>query len=58
MLEWRSYTTVEALPITKKVELIDKMEFAVIALNENVETFVVYIATLSAASTMQVYLLR
>ena len=40
-LTWRSYITAEALPSTKRVELIDKKEFAKAALDENSETFVV-----------------
>ena len=41
-LTWRSYTAAEALQTTiKRVELIDKKEFAKAALNENVEAFVV-----------------
>lgn len=32
---WRSYTAVEVLPITNRVELIDKKAFANIALNNN-----------------------
>ena len=46
-LTWRSYTTIEALPSTKRVELIDKKEFAKAALDENSETFVVHVASLS-----------
>ena len=59
-LEWRSYTTVEALPTTKKVELINKRKFAAIALDKNAKTFVVYVATLSAPTslTTQVYPFR
>ena len=34
-LIWRSYTTTKALPTTKRVELIDKKEFAKAVLNEN-----------------------
>ena len=45
-LTWRSYTTAEALPTTKRVELIDKKEFAKAALDENSETFVVHVASL------------
>ena len=52
-LEWRRYTTAEALPTTQRVELIDKKEFAVAALNENDETFVVHVVTL--ASKMPIY---
>ena len=45
-LTWRTYTTAEALPTTKRVELIDKKEFAKAALDENSETFVVHVASL------------
>ena len=45
-LTWRSYTTAEALPTARRVELIDKHEFAKAALDENSETFVVYVAAL------------
>ena len=46
-LTWRSYTTAEALPTTKRVEFIDKKEFAKAALDEKSETFVVYVASLN-----------
>ena len=48
-LTWRSYTTVKALPTTKRVELINKKEFAKAALDENSETFVVHVASLNLA---------
>ncbi len=48
-LEWRNYTTVEVLSTIKKVELIDKKEFAAVPIDENVKTFLIYIAILSAA---------
>ena len=48
-LTWRSYTTVKALPTTKRVELINKKEFAKAALDENFETFVVHVAFLNLA---------
>ena len=44
-LTWRSYTTAEVLPTTKRVELINKKEFAKVALDEKSETFVVYVAS-------------
>ncbi len=47
-LTWRLYTATEALPTARKVELIDKHEFAKAALDENSETFVVHIAALEA----------
>ncbi len=45
---WSFYTAAEALPTTSCVKLIDKREFAKAALDENLETFVVYITTLEA----------
>ena len=47
-LIWRFYTAVEYLPIIKRIELIDKKEFAKAALNEESKTFVVQIAALEA----------
>ena len=47
-LIWRFYTTAEALSTTKRVKLINKKEFAKAALDENSETFVVYITSLSS----------
>ena len=44
---WKTYTAVEALPITKKMEIIDKREFAAAALNTDNEIFVVHIVTLA-----------
>lgn len=40
------------------MELIDKWEFAAIVLDKNIETFMVYVATLLAALTLaiQIYL--
>ena len=48
-LTWRSYTIAEALPIIKRVELINKKEFAKAALNENSKTFVMHIACFDLA---------
>lgn len=45
----RFYTAVEVLPTTKKMELINKHEFAKAALDKISKTFVVYIATLEAS---------
>ena len=44
-LKWRSYTTAEVLPTTKRVKLINKKEFAKAMLDEKFETFVVYMAS-------------
>ena len=45
---WRSYSAAEALPTTRRIELIDKYEFAKVALDENSETFVLHVAALEA----------
>ncbi len=45
-LQWRSYTTGEVLPTTKRVELIEKKEFAAAALDPEHEVFVVLVAAL------------
>ena len=45
----------EALPKTRKVEIIDKKEFAKMALNADNKTFIVYIAALAEPTTMPIY---
>ena len=47
-LTWRSYTTEEALPTSRRVELIDKKKFAKEAMDENSKTFVVHVLALKA----------
>ena len=47
-LTWRTYTTAEALPTTKRVQIIDQKEFAKTALDPNKEALVVYVATVTA----------
>ena len=48
-LIWRSYTIAKALPNTKQVKLINKKKLAKVALDENSETFVIYVASLNLA---------
>lgn len=48
---WRSYSAAEALPTARRVELIDKHEFAKAALAKNSETFVVHVAALEASQS-------
>ena len=48
-LTWRSYTTAEALLTSKRVELINRKEFAKAALDEKSKTFVVYVVSLNLA---------
>lgn len=46
---------VKTLPTINQVQLIDKYEFARVALDKNSETFVVYIATLETIE-LDIYL--
>ena len=47
-LTWKSYIIAKALPTTKQIELIDKKKFVKAAVDENSETYVIYVATLEA----------
>ena len=55
VLTWRSYTTKEALPTTRRVEFIDKKEFAKAVLDENIKAFVVHVSSLSLRSKMMIH---
>ena len=52
-LQWRSYTIEKALLTTKRVELIEKKEFVVTALDLGYETFVIHVAFLESPSNNQ-----
>ena len=54
-LVWKTYAAAEALPTTRRVEIIDKREFAAAALNADDETFVVYVVALAKPTTMPIY---
>ena len=56
-LRWRTYTTEEALPTTRRVELVGKKEFAAAALDPEHETYVVHVASLSSTplASLNVY---
>ena len=54
-LVWGTYTAAETLPTTRKVEIIDKKEFASVALNANNETFVAHKAALAEPTTMPIH---
>ena len=54
-LTWRSYTAKEALPIIQRVELIDKKEFAKVALDEYIKASVMHMSSLSLRSKMTIY---
>ena len=51
-LTWRSYTAGKALPTTKRIELINKKEFAKATLDKESETFVIHIAILEASPVL------
>ena len=55
-LVWKIYTAAETLPMTKKVEIIDKREFAAVAMNADNKTFVVHVAALAEPTTMPIHL--
>ncbi len=54
-LQWRSYTTGDILPTTRRVELIEKKEFAVVALKPEYEVFVINIAALGVDLDHKMY---
>ena len=43
-LTWRTYTTHKALLTTKQVQIINKKDFIIVALDANSETFVMHMA--------------
>lgn len=45
-LIWRNYLAIKILPITCQIELINKKDFAKVALNENSGAFIIYIVVL------------
>ena len=49
-VRWRTYTTHEALPITRYIELVGKKEFSAVALDPEHETLVVHVASVHVAS--------
>ena len=54
-LTWRAYTNKDVLPTTRKVELIDKKEFAKAALDENIEAFILYVSFLCLRLKMTIH---
>ena len=47
-LRWRTYTTKEALPTTRRIELVGKKEFTAVALDLEHETYVVHVGSVSS----------
>ncbi len=54
-MQWRSYTTGEVFPTTKRVELIGKKEFTAAALDSEYKVFIVYVAALNVDSGDKVH---
>ena len=54
-LVWRIYTAAEALQTTRRVEIINKREFAAAVLNADNETFVMHIAALAEPTTIPIH---
>ena len=57
-LTWKAYTVAKALLTTNRVKFINKREFARVALNENFETFVIYVAILEVPIAMSIHALK
>lgn len=55
---WRFYIAAQVLIITSWVQLIDKKEFVLVALNKNSETFIVHITALEELAEMTIHLLQ
>ena len=47
-LRWRTYTTEETLPTTRRVELVGKKKFAAAALDPEHKTYIVYVKSVSS----------
>ena len=47
-LRWRTYTTKEVPPTTRRIELVGKKEFAAAVLDPEHETYVVYVGSVSS----------
>ena len=47
-LRWKTYTTEEVLLTTRRIELVEKKEFASAALDPEHETYIIHIASLSS----------
>ena len=55
-LTWKTYTTEKALSTTRQVKVIDQKKFAQVALDENIEAYVMHVSSLG--SRINIYLAR
>lgn len=53
-LVWMSNRVAEALPMTRREEIIDRKEFVAVGLNKDDETFVVNISAIMGATTKMI----
>lgn len=53
-LVWRSNRVAEALPMTRREEIIDRKEFVAVGLNKDDETFVVHISAIMGATAKMI----
>ena len=54
----RTYTAARTLPTIRRVEIVNKREFAAAALNADDEIFMTYVAALAKPTTIPIYLSR
>lgn len=52
---WKKYSAIKVLLITRRVQLIGQQKFVKVAINENLKTFVVYIAGLKVAMFIDLF---
>lgn len=53
-LTWRSYTIEKTLSTTSRIELVNKHKFTKVVLDENSETFIVYVAALEVLELVEI----
>ena len=52
---WRIYTAAEAVPTTRRINIIDKKEFAAAALNADDKAFVLHVVALAKPTIIPIY---
>lgn len=55
-LVWKPYSTANTLPTTQRLEIINKMKFVAVALDEKHETLVMHMAATNIRAALNVYL--
>ena len=57
-LRWRTYTTKEALPTTRRIELVGEKEFAAVAFDSELKSYVVHVGSVSSDVSPSSFLLE